>query len=71
MNIKKKLEIVDILFKTMDGDELTNEDIEQVLTSMVQNKIKKKAYRENMVKKYGKDVFKIRAGKAGKTKKGE
>lgn len=60
MNIKKKLAIVDILFKTLDGEELTEAHVDQVLVSLVQNPIKRAEYKHNMVKKYGADVFKKR-----------
>ena len=69
MNIKKKLQIIDILFDTLEGDELTEEHIDQALTSLVSNPVKRARYKEIMVKRYGPDVFKDRASKAGKSRK--
>ncbi len=60
MNIKKKLQIVDILFKTTDGEELSEEHIDQALESLVQNPIKRAKFKRNMIEKYGDDVFEKR-----------
>lgn len=57
MNIKKKLQIVDILFKNLDGEELTEADIDLALESLVQNPLKRKRYKEKMIEKFGPDVF--------------
>ena len=57
MNIKRKLEIVDLLFKTLDGEELTEAHIDQLLASVVQNPLKRASYKANMIAKYGADVF--------------
>lgn len=69
MNIKKKLAIVDILFSTMDGEEMTDADLQEAVASLTRNKVKRETYRRRMTEKYGEDVFRERATKAGNTRK--
>jgi len=69
MTIKKKLQILEILFSTLDGEELSEADVAAALESLVQNPVKRAAYRRNMVEKYGAGIFVRRATEAGKSPK--
>lgn len=60
MTIQKKLKILELLFKTLDGEELTEEHVDQALESLVHSPVKRARYKANMVEKYGPDVFRKR-----------
>lgn len=61
MTIKSKIQIVELLFKTLDGEEVTEAHIDQVLAALVQSPVKRANYKKKMIEKYGEDVFTKRA----------
>jgi hypothetical protein len=66
MNIEKKLKVVDLLFSTLEGEELTEDHLDRALASLVRNPLKREKYKRVMIEKYGENVFKNRASEAGK-----
>ena len=63
MTILQKLQIMELLFKGTPEEEINGETVDAIFRILFKKQLKRQAYRELMVAKYGEDVFKNRAKK--------